>query len=530
MRLVLMPRRRISLRRIWVSPALREHRLIPMLCPPAPLRSEQRLSRGLHRFRTRRLPTEPQRTLPRQDFSRSQPRLAPRSSRISVHSLRRRFLVSLSVLRTVLVVRAERCSPIPSSPVTARGSFTTTTVQFFGGLTTSDLTVTGTASLQNTTATNLAATGLLSFTSATGTSLNSNNAAIGILSFGSATGSTLNANFASFASATVAGQGICLQNGVGCPSASAEADTLASVTNRGAFATSSVTLFGGLTASNFTATGTTSLQSTTATNLAATGLLSFTSATGTTLRANTATIGLLTYGNATGATLNANVISAVTVTSTAMFVNGVAVCLANGTNCSTAGLDTLQSVTARGSFTTTTAQFFGGLSASNITATGTTSLQNTTATNLASTGLLSFVSATGSTLNANFASFASATVAGQGICLQNGVGCPSAAAEADTLASVTNRGAFATSSVTLFGGLATSNLTATGTLSVTGVSSLAGVTFTNATGTNATTTNFFATNLGFSSATGVTLDFQQPYGKHRFFYDGYGCRNRGMSC
>jgi hypothetical protein len=389
--------------------------------------------------------------------------------------------------------------------VTARGSFTTTTVQFFGGLTTSDLTVTGTASLQNTTATNLAATGLLSFTSATGTSLNSNNAAIGILSFGSATGSTLNANFASFASATVAGQGICLQNGVGCPSASAEADTLASVTNRGAFATSSVTLFGGLTASNFTATGTTSLQSTTATNLAATGLLSFTSATGTTLRANTATIGLLTYGNATGATLNANVISAVTVTSTAMFVNGVAVCLANGTNCSTAGLDTLQSVTARGSFTTTTAQFFGGLSASNITATGTTSLQNTTATNLASTGLLSFVSATGSTLNANFASFASATVAGQGICLQNGVGCPSAAAEADTLASVTNRGAFATSSVTLFGGLATSNLTATGTLSVTGVSSLAGVTFTNATGTNATTTNFFATNLGFSSATGVTL-------------------------
>jgi hypothetical protein len=370
--------------------------------------------------------------------------------------------------------------------VTARGSFTTTTVQFFGGLSASNLTATGTTSLQNTTATNLAATGLLSFVAATGT--------------------TLNANFASFASATVAGQGICLQNGVGCPSASAEADTLASVTNRGAFATSSVTLFGGLTTSNLTATGTTSLQSTTATNLAATGLLSFASATGTSLFTNAATIGLLTYGNATGATLNANVISAVTVTSTAMFVNGVAVCLANGTNCSTAGLDTLQSVTARGSFTTTTVQFFGGLSASNIIATGTTSLQNTTATNLASTGLLSFTSATGSTLNANFASFASATVAGQGICLQNGVGCPSVTAEADTLASVTNRGAFATSSVTLFGGLTVSNISATGTLSVTGNSSFAGVTFTNATGTNATTTNFFATNLGFSSATGTSFN------------------------
>ncbi|QQR60514.1 hypothetical protein IPH19_03830 [Candidatus Uhrbacteria bacterium] len=375
--------------------------------------------------------------------------------------------------------------------VTARGSFTTTTVQFFGGLSASNLTATGTTSLQNTTATNLASTGLLSFVSATG--------------------STLNANFASFASATVAGQGICLQNGVGCPSASAEADTLASVTNRGAFATSSVTLFGGLTASNLTATGTTSLQSTTATNLAATGLLSFTSATGTTLRANTAVIGLLTYGNATGATLNANVLSATTVTSTAMFVNGVAVCLANGTNCSTAGLDTLQSVTARGSFTTTTVQFFGGLSASNITATGTTSLQNTTATNFASTGLLSFVSATGSTLNANFASFASATVAGQGICLQNGVGCPSASAEADTLASVTNRGAFATSSVTLFGGLTASNLTATGTTSLqsttaTNLAATGLLSFTSATGTTLRANTAVIGLLTYGNATGATLN------------------------
>ncbi|QQR60513.1 hypothetical protein IPH19_03825 [Candidatus Uhrbacteria bacterium] len=322
--------------------------------------------------------------------------------------------------------------------VTARGSFTTTTVQFFGGLTTSNLTATGTTSLQNTTATNLASTGLLSFVSATG--------------------STLNANFASFASATVAGQGICLQNGVGCPSAAAEADTLASVTNRGAFATTTLTLFGGLTTSNLTATGTLSVTgvsslagvtftnatgtNATTTNFFATNL-GFSNATGTSLNVNAlsagsavlgtvtvsgstslqnttltngtstnfASTGLLSFSTATGTQILANIGTFSTAT-----VSGIAVCLANGVGCPSGTVlsDTLQSVTARGSFTTTTVQFFGGLTTSNLTATGTTSLQNTTATNLASTGLLSFVSATGSTLNANFASFASATVAGQG--------------------------------------------------------------------------------------------------------------------
>jgi hypothetical protein len=357
----------------------------------------------------------------------------------------------------------------------------------------------------------------------TGTNVTSTNLGVlGHLSFTSATGSTLNANFAQFASATVAGQGICLQNGVGCPSSAAEADTLANVTNRGAFATSSVTLFGGLTVSTITATGSVSLQNTTATNFASTGLFSFSSATGTALNSNSAAIGILSFGNATGATLNTNVLSATTVTSTAMFVNGVAVCLANGTNCSTAGLDTLQSVTARGSFTTTTVNFFGGLSTSNLTATGTASLQNTTATNLASTGLLSFLSATGSTLNANFAQFASATVAGQGICLQNGVGCPSGTVLSDTLQSVTARGSFTTTTAQFFGGFVAASSSVTGTLNVAGnlivtaSSSLSGVSFTGATGTtlsisrgslgNSTSSNLYVnTTLGFLNATGSNV-------------------------
>jgi hypothetical protein len=389
----------------------------------------------------------------------------------------------------------------------------------------------------------------------------------------------LNANIASFATATIAGQGICLSNGQFCSTGSTpEADTLQTVSNRGSFTTTTLTLFGGLTVSNISATGTlnvtgastlngltftnatgtnvtstnvfatngtiTSLSvgtlgvtgltwtnatgtNTTSTNLFATNL-GFSNATGVSLNANQSTIAIgnintlftatgtvtsLNFVNATGATLGLLSLVSNTVTSTSIAANigtfatatvmGSAVCLASGVGCpaGTVLSDTLQSVTARGSFTTTTVQFFGGLTASNITATGSTSLQNTTATNLASTGLLSFTTATGSTLNANFAQFASATVAGQGICLQNGVGCPSVASEADTLASVTNRGAFATSSVTLFGGLTASNISATGTLSVTGNSSLSGLTFTNATGVNATTTG----RLSFNIATGTSL-------------------------
>ncbi|MBU0999758.1 hypothetical protein KKG24_05715, partial [Patescibacteria group bacterium] len=58
----------------------------------------------------------------------------------------------------------------------------------------------------------------------------------------------------------VGGQSVCLADGTNCPSGFTETDTLLSVTNRGSVATATLTLYGGLTASNVTATGTTSLS------------------------------------------------------------------------------------------------------------------------------------------------------------------------------------------------------------------------------------------------------------------------------
>src|SRR3989344_2996855 len=108
------------------------------------------------------------------------------------------------------------------------------------------------------------------------------------------------------------------------------------------------------------------------------------------------------------------------------------------------------------------------------------------------------------------------TVGSVAVCLANGTNCPSSSAESDTLASVTQRGASATTTVTLFGGLVTSNLTATGSYSfVDGVER-------NATSVNIATTNLTVTgtaniaalavsglttlqNFTFANATGTTL-------------------------
>ncbi|MCE9586470.1 hypothetical protein K8R04_04100 [Candidatus Uhrbacteria bacterium] len=161
------------------------------------------------------------------------------------------------------------------------------------------------------------------------------------------TSTNLQVNIASFATATIAGQGVCLSNGSFCSSGSvAEADTLQTVTNREAFTTTTLSLFGGLTASNITATGTLNV-----TGISTLGGITFTNGTGTNatttnlfstnlfainLLSTTGTITSLNFTNSTGSTLNLLTLSANTVTSTAVFVNGQAVCLANGTNCQVA--------------------------------------------------------------------------------------------------------------------------------------------------------------------------------------------------
>jgi hypothetical protein len=141
---------------------------------------------------------------------------------------------------------------------------------------------------------------------------------------------------------------------------------------------------------------------------------------------------------------------------------------------------------------------------------------NATTTNFAATGLLSFASATGTSLNANSASFATATVGGVGVCLSNGTFC-APATSADALLAVTNRGAVATSTLFLYGGFISGSSTVTSTLNVNGnlivraSSSFTGLDFLTATGTSVTTTNIFATNLFFASATGSSVTTTQLF-------------------
>ncbi|MCE9586294.1 hypothetical protein K8R04_03175, partial [Candidatus Uhrbacteria bacterium] len=209
----------------------------------------------------------------------------------------------------------------------------------------------------------------------------------------------------------------------------------------------------------------------------------------------------LGFTNATGGYMLAT-----TVSTTNLVVGGSLVCLANGTNCPSGTTPNFQTVTNAGNTTTNSIQFAGGTSTADFvfntsatvngvltfnnavgaTITATTGTftnlvvngstpsfftnltwTNATGTNTTSTNLfaanLGFNGATGtsllatgyvssSNLFANFGQFASATVAGQGICLQNGVGCPSQAAGLDTLQSATARGAFTTTTLSLFGG------------------------------------------------------------------------------
>ncbi|MCI0479952.1 hypothetical protein L0Y59_05400, partial [Candidatus Uhrbacteria bacterium] len=112
------------------------------------------------------------------------------------------------------------------------------------------------ATTTNATSTNLYAT-RVSFGNATGTNLYVSKSVLG-----NATSTSLYVSGLTQLSSntTVGGQSVCLANGTNCPAFPAEADTLASVTNRGNYATSSVLFYGGLTTSNLTATGTTSLQ------------------------------------------------------------------------------------------------------------------------------------------------------------------------------------------------------------------------------------------------------------------------------
>ncbi|MEI7512922.1 MAG: hypothetical protein WCK01_05715, partial [Candidatus Uhrbacteria bacterium] len=361
--------------------------------------------------------------------------------------------------------------------VAARGSYATSTLQLYGGFigssstVTSTFTVLGATNLNNLIATNatftsLAVTGSvptsfvnLSWTNATGTNTILSNATATWLGFSTASGSNLFATNAFFATATVAGQSVCLANGTCCPS-TIEADTLASVAARGSFSATTLQLFGGFIGSSSTVTstftvlgattlGTLSFTNGTATNLGVTGSV------GTNLNPNQD--GTLTLGTASFR-WNANFasVTATSVTTTNLFGT-------NGT------VTNLSWTNATGTNATTTNFFSTNASATNIFATNATftnmvitgatpssfeniSWVNATGTNTiltnATTSWLGFTTASGSTIFATNATFASATIMGSAVCLQTGTNCP---ASSETLASVSSRGSYVTTTLQLYG-------------------------------------------------------------------------------
>lgn len=177
-------------------------------------------------------------------------------------------------------------------------------------------------------------------------------------------------------STTVNGQTVCLGDGTNCIAGNSD-DTLADVTNRGAVATTSVTLYGGATVGQtFTATGSAVLPSTTT-------------------------------------------------------IDSKNVCLADGTNCiAGAEADTLFSVTNRGSIATSSLTLYGGATVGGtLTSTGTANLQlltftNGTGTTLETTNLMKAASliVTGNSQFQDISSFGTATGTGLHaavVCLTN---------------------------------------------------------------------------------------------------------------
>ena len=254
-------------------------------------------------------------------------------------------------------------------------------------------------------------------------------------------------------------QSVCLKNGTNCP---ASTDTLLTVTNRGNYATSSVTFYGGLTTSNLTATGTTSLQNTTFTNATGTNVtstslyvsslsnlvslfstnatatnLAFTTATGTTLFANSATIGSATIK---GGTINGTSIGG-TSASTGIFTNSTST-NATSTSLYVSGLANLASLsfgngtsTGAFSFSTASGTTLYANSATLGTATITGGAINGTAIGgiAPSIGIFTNVTSTNATTTSIYVSgitqlSSNTTINGQSVCLANGTNCPTGSA------------------------------------------------------------------------------------------------------
>ncbi|MFA5186170.1 MAG: hypothetical protein WC551_06800, partial [Patescibacteria group bacterium] len=163
--------------------------------------------------------------------------------------------------------------------------------------------------------------------------------------------------------------------------AGASTNTLQSVTNSGNITTNAIEFAGGSSTGAFTfqnslaVTGSTNLQNLTAANATFTSL----TITGTT----PTSLSSLSWTNATGTnttSTNLAVLTSARLPSDTR-INSVAVCLLDGTNCPSSTASNLQTVTNAGNTTTNAIIVYGGITTSNLTSTGTTSLFGMTFTN-----------------------------------------------------------------------------------------------------------------------------------------------------
>ncbi|MCK9361818.1 hypothetical protein M0Q28_06385 [Patescibacteria group bacterium] len=280
----------------------------------------------------------------------------------------------------------------------------------------------------------------------------------------------------------VAGQLVCLANGTNCTGGST--DTLASVSARGSFATSTLQLYGGFVAGSSTVTSTlTVLGGVSTTHATATSLYiqSGTSQQAITVEDPATTFKIFTVsGEASLGTTNSSNLNFTTDGSSRWFIDTVG---------------NLQP--------TSDASYNLGSAVGGRIFTGT--FLNVTSINVTTTFVYASGFVTTTQLFANGGTFGSLTVGGSTVCLTNGTDCPAyLLAETDTLASVTARGGFSTTTLQLYGGFVGSSSTVTSTLTVLGSTSLQNVTGLNATFTNATATNLFVSGTVSTTQVYVT--------------------------
>jgi hypothetical protein len=233
------------------------------------------------------------------------------------------------------------------------------------------------------------------------------------------------------------------------------------------------------------ATGT----NTTSTNLFATNL------TGTNADISALTVtgqtGLqgMTFTGATGTWLGATTVTSTNVFASSILVNGVAVCLDDGTNCPTGTSPDFQTVTNSGNTTTNAIQFAGG------TSTASFLVQNT----LTASGTLVVDGSVGSDLNPS--SDLVYTLGTATLRWNAELGSVTATSLVAT-AALTSQGTLVVTGQSTLGNVSSTNQSVSGSLNVLGLSDLGDLIFVNATGTDL----YLAGSLYASSGTIATLN------------------------